>query len=130
MPATRSVQVEKKTLVALAYATARDQKLAPKAILIRLVLLSFLQVLENPTCTILPPSKANMSKIPKAGMAPSPFKADDQVEREFHVASHGRSRTKLLGVEGDLERLFGQLRTYLKNMWTVPLVTRTYPSRI
>ncbi|QSS49027.1 hypothetical protein I7I53_09274 [Histoplasma capsulatum var. duboisii H88] len=64
----------KKTLVALAYATARDQILAPKAILIQLVLFSFLQVSENPTCTILPPSKANMSKIPKAGMAPSPSK--------------------------------------------------------
>ncbi|KAG5287165.1 hypothetical protein I7I48_03028 [Histoplasma ohiense] len=41
-----------------------------------------------------------------------------------------RRRTKLLGVEEDLKRLFDQLRTYLKNMWTVPLVTRTYPSRI
>ncbi|EEQ87678.1 uncharacterized protein BDCG_02798 [Blastomyces dermatitidis ER-3] len=75
---------QKKTLVALAYATARDQKLAPKAILIRLVLLSFLQVLES----------IRHVKDPKGWHGTFAFKADDQVEREFHVASHGYTNDK------------------------------------
>ncbi|OAT09727.1 hypothetical protein, variant 2 [Blastomyces gilchristii SLH14081] len=73
---------QKKTLVALAYATARDQKLAPKAILIRSDM--------HDTTTV----EGKHVKDPKGWHGTFAFKADDQVEREFHVASHGYTNDK------------------------------------
>ncbi|EER42741.1 conserved hypothetical protein [Histoplasma capsulatum var. duboisii H88] len=72
----------KKTLVALAYATARDQILAPKAILIQ-------SDLHNTTTV-----EGKHVEDPKGWHGTFAFKADDQVEREFHVASHGYTNDK------------------------------------
>ncbi|OJD23310.1 hypothetical protein ACJ73_05334 [Blastomyces percursus] len=72
----------KKTLVALAYATARDQKLAPKAILIRSDM--------HDTTTV----EGKHVKDPKGWHGTFALKADDQVELEFHVASIGTRMTK------------------------------------
>ncbi|KAL2369196.1 hypothetical protein RJ035_005401 [Blastomyces gilchristii] len=73
---------QKKTLIALAYATARDQKLAPKAILIQSDM--------HDTTTV----EGKHVKDPKGWHGTFAFKADDQVEREFHVASHGYTNDK------------------------------------
>ncbi|KAL1953050.1 hypothetical protein VTO42DRAFT_3722 [Malbranchea cinnamomea] len=48
----------------------------------------------DPTYMILPPSEASMSTIQKAGMVRSPSKTGDQVDQEFHVASHGYTNGK------------------------------------
>ncbi|KAK2762654.1 hypothetical protein FQN54_000827 [Arachnomyces sp. PD_36] len=72
----------RKALVALAYSTARDQKLAPKAILIRSDM--------HETTTI----DGKRVKDPKGWHGTFAFKADKQVEREFHVASHGYTSGK------------------------------------
>ncbi|RAK95375.1 uncharacterized protein BO80DRAFT_264104 [Aspergillus ibericus CBS 121593] len=74
--------VRKKALVALAYATARDQQLAPRAILIRADL--------HETTTI----EGKRVKDPKGWHGTFAFKTDDQVQREFHVASHGYTNGK------------------------------------
>ncbi|KAF7182863.1 hypothetical protein CNMCM7691_002607 [Aspergillus felis] len=67
----------KKALVALAYATARDQQLAPKAILIRSDV--------HDTTTI----DGKHAKDPKGWHGTFAFKVDNQVHRQYHVASHG-----------------------------------------
>ncbi|KAK6810747.1 hypothetical protein RU639_013606 [Aspergillus parasiticus] len=72
----------KRQLVALAYATARDQKLAPKAVLIRSDM--------HDTTTI----DGKHAKDPKGWHGTFAYKADDQEEREFHVASHGYTNGK------------------------------------
>nr|KMM72271.1 hypothetical protein CPAG_08568 [Coccidioides posadasii RMSCC 3488] len=76
----------KKALVALAYATARDQKLAPKAILIRLCIRSDV----HDTTTVA----GKHVKDTKGWHGTFAFKDDNQVEREFHVASHGYTNSK------------------------------------
>ncbi|KAE8356758.1 hypothetical protein BDV28DRAFT_154436 [Aspergillus coremiiformis] len=68
---------QKKPLVALAYATARDQSLAPKAILIRSDM--------HDTTTI----EGKRVKDPKGWHGTFAFKPHNQVEREFHITSHG-----------------------------------------
>ncbi|KAF9885155.1 hypothetical protein FE257_000681 [Aspergillus nanangensis] len=72
----------RKALVALAYATARDQQLAPKAILIRSEM--------HDTTTI----EGKHAKDPRGWHGTFAFKVNDQVEREFHVASHGYTNGK------------------------------------
>ncbi|PWY91864.1 hypothetical protein BO94DRAFT_533310 [Aspergillus sclerotioniger CBS 115572] len=72
----------KKALVALAYATARDQKLAPKAILIRSDI--------HETTSI----NGQRTKDPLGWHVTMAFKDGDQVERMFHVASHGYTNGK------------------------------------
>ncbi|KAJ5485475.1 hypothetical protein N7539_005463 [Penicillium diatomitis] len=72
----------KKSLVALAYATARDQLLAPKAILIR-------SDMHNTTT-----SKSGHVMDPKGWHGTFAFKASDQLLREYHVASHGYTNGK------------------------------------
>ncbi|KAK2758833.1 hypothetical protein FQN54_003525 [Arachnomyces sp. PD_36] len=67
----------KEKLVALAYSTARDQKLAPKEVLIRSDV--------HDTTTI----DGKRGKDPKGWHATFAYKDSDLVEREFHVASHG-----------------------------------------
>ncbi|KAK2005683.1 hypothetical protein LZ32DRAFT_596750 [Colletotrichum eremochloae] len=67
----------KKALVALAYATARDQKLAPKAILIRADI--------HDTTTI----NGKHDKDPNGWHGTFAFKDDEQVKEKIHVASHG-----------------------------------------
>ncbi|KAK2801135.1 hypothetical protein FQN50_007864 [Emmonsiellopsis sp. PD_5] len=72
----------KSALVALAYATARDQKLAPKAVLVRSDV--------HDTTTV----EGRHAKDPKGWHCTFAFKADDQAEKEFHVASHGYTNGK------------------------------------
>lgn len=72
----------KKALVALAYATARDQLLAPKAILIRSDI--------HDTTTI----DGKRTKDPQGWHGTFAFKSQSQVEKEFHVASHGYTNGK------------------------------------
>ncbi|THC97155.1 hypothetical protein EYZ11_003370 [Aspergillus tanneri] len=79
---TPSVNYRKKALVALAYATARDQMLALKAILICSDV--------RDTTTI----EGKHAKDPKGWHGTFAFKTDNQVEREFHVATHGYTSGK------------------------------------
>ncbi|KAL1859078.1 hypothetical protein VTK73DRAFT_7597 [Phialemonium thermophilum] len=72
----------KEKLVALAYATARDQHLAPKAILIR-------SDIHNTTSI-----SGKRVVDPRGWHGTFAFKFDDQTEREFHVASHGYTTGK------------------------------------
>ncbi|KAL4934186.1 uncharacterized protein BDV17DRAFT_248553 [Aspergillus undulatus] len=67
----------KRSLVALAYATARDQLLAPKAILIR-------SDMHNTTT-----NNGRHVVDPKGWHGTFAFKGSDQLLREYHVASHG-----------------------------------------
>ncbi|KAJ0422997.1 hypothetical protein BJY00DRAFT_310596 [Aspergillus carlsbadensis] len=67
----------RRALVALAYATARDRQLAPKKILIRS------DIHEN---TI---KNGQYVKDPGGWHGTFAFKDSDQVDRSFHVASHG-----------------------------------------
>ncbi|ODA83066.1 hypothetical protein RJ55_01575 [Drechmeria coniospora] len=67
----------KKALVALAYATARDQKLAPKMISIR-------ADLHNTTSI-----NGKHDADPRGWHGTFAFKDNDQVHEAFHVASHG-----------------------------------------
>ncbi|GKZ52054.1 hypothetical protein AbraIFM66951_010162 [Aspergillus brasiliensis] len=71
-----------KALVALAYSTARDQKLAPKAILIRSDI--------HDTTSI----NGQRVKDPNGWHVTMAFKDNDQVERLFHVTSHGYTNGK------------------------------------
>ncbi|EIT83021.1 hypothetical protein Ao3042_11761 [Aspergillus oryzae 3.042] len=99
------------------------------------------------TYTTQPPSTASMPKIPKVGMVPSSTRPmtrrsessmwhpmDTPVERRILLSRRQpilqKSRTELLGVGGDLERLFSQLRTSSKNMWIALSLTHTCLSRI
>ncbi|KAB8276401.1 hypothetical protein BDV30DRAFT_235852 [Aspergillus minisclerotigenes] len=72
----------KKALVALAYQTARDQLLAPKKILIRSDL--------HGTTSI----KGRRIKDPKGWHGTFAFKSEDQLLRQYHVASHGYTNSK------------------------------------
>ncbi|KMU92025.1 hypothetical protein CIHG_09833 [Coccidioides immitis H538.4] len=101
----------------------------------------------NLTCMILPRSQASMSKIPKVGHGTFAFKDDNQVEREFHVASHGYTNSKedfslkeathtpekedstSRGGAGS-GKVVWSAEHLLEDMWTVLLVTRTFQSRI
>ncbi|EEQ34592.1 hypothetical protein McanMca71_002445 [Microsporum canis] len=78
-----TIKAETKTaLVALAYATARTEQLAPEAILIRSEL--------HDTTTI----DGKRVKDPKGWHGTFAFKDGGQVKREFHVASHGYTNGK------------------------------------
>ncbi|KAL3481024.1 hypothetical protein BJX99DRAFT_254005 [Aspergillus californicus] len=75
-------EIRKRALIALAYATARDKLLAPKAILIRSDL--------HRTTTIDGKYVIN----PDGYYTTISFKCIDQVAREYHVASHGYTNGK------------------------------------
>ncbi|GLA50036.1 hypothetical protein AnigIFM63604_006052 [Aspergillus niger] len=78
-----AISIERKrALVALAYVTARDQLLAPKAILIRADL--------HKTTS----NKGRHVIDPKGWHGTFAFKGSDQVSREYHVASHGYTEGK------------------------------------
>lgn len=85
-----------------------------------------------------------MSTTLRAGMAPSPSKPTIKCSgnsmwrhmgtlmarrttslRRQHTLR--RRRMKLLGVGRGRGKLFGQPKTYLRNMWTVPSLTHTFP---
>ncbi|KAF2850917.1 hypothetical protein T440DRAFT_423722 [Plenodomus tracheiphilus IPT5] len=72
----------KQALVALAYATARDQQLAPQAILIRADI--------HDTTTI----NGKRQKDPHGWHGTFAFKDSQQVQREFHIATHGYTNGK------------------------------------
>ncbi|KAK2800031.1 hypothetical protein FQN50_008270 [Emmonsiellopsis sp. PD_5] len=72
----------KKSLVALAYATARAQVLAPKAILIRADL--------HRTTKI----DGKYVQDPKGWHGTFAFKTEDHIGQEFHVACHGYTKDK------------------------------------
>ncbi|KAL6709555.1 hypothetical protein ACN47E_001490 [Coniothyrium glycines] len=72
----------KQALVALAYATARDQLLMPKAILIRA---------DIHNSTII---NGKRQKDPNGWHGTFAFKDSEQVQREYHVAAHGYTKGK------------------------------------
>ncbi|PYI30887.1 hypothetical protein BP00DRAFT_475895 [Aspergillus indologenus CBS 114.80] len=72
----------KNALVALAYATARDLELAPKAVLIRSEL--------HKTTSM----GGKHVEDPKGWHGTFAFKNNDQMERSFHVTSHGYTNGK------------------------------------
>ncbi|RAL00787.1 uncharacterized protein BO80DRAFT_382110, partial [Aspergillus ibericus CBS 121593] len=78
----------KRALVALAYATARDQLLAPKEILIRVDSIPSADLHKTTS------NKGRHIIDPRDWHGTFAFKGSDQVSREYHVASHGYTNGK------------------------------------
>ncbi|KAL1973783.1 hypothetical protein VTN31DRAFT_5343 [Thermomyces dupontii] len=119
----------KKALVALAYATARDQQLAPKAILIRSDM--------HDTTT----AGGQHVKDPKGwhgtfrSTGNSTWRRmDTQMAKRTSSSRRQpiprRRRTVLLAVGQDLGRSFGHLSISLRNTRTALLVIRTFLNKI